>query len=97
MPVVVKEAATDLHRGPVLVSVEYILSFQNAKRSSWKRSINMLASGVAMGLIGGVSTEILNNTSDTSKLTTSWKDAYSGYAASDPMVRHLIYANSIET
>jgi hypothetical protein len=57
----------------------------------------MLASGVAMGLIGGVSTEILNNTSDTSKLTTSWKDAYSGYAASDPMVRHLIYANSIET
>ena len=41
--------------------------------------------------------EHLHNTSDTSKLTTSWKDAYSGYAASDPMVRHLIYADSIET
>ena len=41
--------------------------------------------------------EHLHNTSDTSKVTTSWKDAYSGYAASDPMVRHLIYADSIET
>jgi len=116
MPVVVKEAATDPHRGPVLVTVEYILLFQNAKRSSWKRSINMLASGVAMGLIGGVSTEILKSRIAILEifLVNSWAEhlrqherhtqadhelerRLSGYAASDPMVRHLIYANSIET
>jgi hypothetical protein len=115
MPVVVKEAATDLHRGPVLVAVEYTVIPE--REAEFVEAIHQYArirrrdGAYRWGIYRD--TEVANRYLEIF-LVNSWAEhlrqherhtqadhelerRLSGYAASDPMVRHLIYANSIET
>ncbi len=115
MPVVVREATADLHRGPVLVTVEYTVIA--------KREAEFVAAMHQYGRIrrrdGAYRWGIFRDTEVTDRyleifLVHSWAEhlrqherqtqadreveqRLSSYVAAGPKVRHLIYANSIET
>ena len=115
MPVVVKEAATDLHRGPVLVAVEYAVIPE--REAEFVEAIHQYArirrrdGAYRWGIYRD--TEVANRYLEIF-LVNSWAEhlrqherqtqadreveqRLSSYVAHDPEVRHLIYANSIET
>jgi MFS family permease len=115
MPVVVKEAAADLHRGPVLVAVEYTVIPE--REAEFVEAIHQYArirrrdGAYRWGIYRD--TEVANRYLEIF-LVNSWAEhlrqherqtqadreveqRLSSYVAHDPEVRHLIYANSIET
>jgi MFS family permease len=115
MPIVVRDAAADLHGGPVLVTVEYTIIPE--------RDADFIAAIHQYGRIrrrdGAYRWGIFRDTEVTDRyleifLVNSWAEhlrqherqtqadreveqRLSRYVAAEPKVRHLIYANSIET
>lgn len=115
MPVVVREATADLHRGPVLVTVEFTVIPE--REAEFVAAIHQYArirrrdGAYRWGIYRD--TEVANRYQEIF-LVNSWAEhlrqherqtqadreveqRLSSYVARDPEVRHLIYANSIET
>ena len=115
MPVVVREATADLHRGPVLVTVEYTVIPE--RQAEFVEAIHQY--GRIRRRDGAYRWGIFRDTEVADRyleifLVNSWAEhlrqherqtqadreveqRLSSYVASDPEVRHLIYANSTET
>jgi len=115
MPVVVREARTDLQRGPVLVTVEYTVIPE--RHAEFMAAIHQY--GRIRRRDGAYRWGIYRDTEVGNRyleifLVNSWAEhlrqherqtnadheveqRLSSYVARDPEVRHLIYANSIET
>ena len=115
MPVVVREATADLHRGPVLVTVEYTVIPE--REAEFVEAIHQY--GRTRRRDGAYRWGIFRDTAVANRyletfLVNSWAEhlrqherqtqadreveqRLSSYVAGDPVVHHLIYANSIET
>jgi MFS family permease len=115
MPVVVREATADLHRGPVLVTVEYTVIPE--RQAEFVEAIHQY--GRIRRRDGAYRWGIFRDTEVADRyleifLVNSWAEhlrqherqtqadreveqRLSSYVARDPEVRHLIYANSLET
>ncbi len=115
MPVVVREATADLHRGPVLVTVEYTVIPE--REGEFVEAIHQY--GRIRRRDGAYRWGIFRDTAVADRyletfLVNSWAEhlrqherqtqadrdveqRLSSYVTRDPVVHHLIYANSIET
>jgi MFS family permease len=115
MPVVVREATADLHRGPVLVTVEYtvipeleaefvavihqygrIRRRDGAYRWGIYRDTEVANRYLEIFLVNSWAEHLRQHERQT-QADREVEQRLSSYVAAEPKVRHLIYANSIET
>jgi MFS family permease len=115
MPVIVQEAAADLQRGPVLVTVEYtvipeheaefvdaihqygrIRRRDGAYRWGIYRDAEIGNRYLEIFLVNSWAEHLRQHERQT-QADRELEQRLSSYAAADPKVGHLIYANSIET
>jgi MFS family permease len=115
MPVVVREATSDLQRGPVLVTVEYkvipqyeaeflaaihqyarIRRRDGAYRWGIYRDTEVGDRCLEIFLVNSWAEHLRQHERQT-QADRELEERLSSYVAGDPTVRHLIYANSIET